>query len=242
MPQEIKRWKRQIDLPGFGIEGQIKLKQSRVVVFGVGGVGCATALYLAAAGVGNMVLVDKDVVSLDNLHRQIIYCQDDIGKSKAGIAAARLRAIDPALNIEVVDKHVELNDIRNIVKHASTVVDAFDRIESRLCINQACVEQKVPAVHGFAQEYGGEIVMVQPGVTACLECTLDRDVVEPTEVPIMGVSAGMIGIYLTNMVIKYLTGCGELLAGQRLFWDFYLDQFICFPLERRADCAICNRM
>lgn len=242
MPQEIERWKRQIDLPGFGVEGQVKLKQSSVAVFGVGGVGCVTALYLAAAGISNIVLVDKDTVSLNNLHRQVIYNQEDIGRPKAGLAAKRMSAVDPALNIEVVEKYVDLAAIREIVKGCSIVVDAFDGIASRLDINQACMEQKIPAVHGFAQEYGGEILLVQPGTTACLECVLERDTYEPTEVPILGVSAGFIGIYLANMVIKYLTGCGEILAGQRLFWDFYLDQFICFPLQRRADCAICNRM
>ncbi len=122
------------------------------------------------------------------------------------------------------------------------VVDAFDGIASRLDINQACMEQMIPAVHGFAQEYGGEIILVEPGKTACLECVLERNAYESADVPILGVSAGFIGIYLASMVIKYLTGCEEILAGQRLFWDFYLDQFICFPLERRADCAICNHM
>lgn len=242
MPQEMERWKRQIDLPGFGVEAQSKLKQSKAAVFGVGGVGCVTALYLAAAGVRNIILVDKDTVALNNLHRQVIYGQNDIGSPKARIAAERLRAIDSALNIEVVEKYVLLNDIADIIKDCSIVVDAFDGIESRLNINQACMAQKIPAVHGFAQEYGGEIILVQPGETACLECVLDRDTDEPAEVPILGVSAGFIGIYLASMVIKYLTGCVEILAGQRLFWDFYLDQFICFPLERRADCAICNRM
>ncbi len=116
MPQEMERWKRQIDLPGFGVEGQLKLKQSSVAVFGVGGVGCVTALYLAAAGIRNIILVDKDTVSLNNLHRQVIYGQDDVGRPKASIAAQRLRAIDTALNIEVVEKHVNLTDIREIVK------------------------------------------------------------------------------------------------------------------------------
>ncbi|MGE5422777.1 MAG: adenylyltransferase, partial [Ignavibacteriales bacterium] len=86
------------------------------------------------------------------------------------------------------------------------------------------------------------VILVEPGETACLECVLDRNAYEPAEVPILGVSAGFIGIQLASMVIKYLTGCGEILAGQRLFWDFYLEQFISFPLERRTDCAICNRM
>lgn len=242
MPQEMERWKRQIALPGFGVDGQSKLQASRVAVFGVGGVGSATALYLAAAGVRNLILVDKDTVSLDNLHRQVIYCQDDIGQPKAAIAARRLRAIDSELNIQVVGKNVNLTDIREIVTNCSMVVDAFDRIGSRLDINQACVEQNIPAVHGFAQEFGGEAILVKPFDTACLECILDRDTYEPVDNPILGVSAGFIGIYLAGITIKYLTGCGEIQAGQRLFWDFFLDQFICFPLVRKVDCVICNRM
>lgn len=239
-PQKMERWKRQIALPGFGIEGQAKLQASKVAVFGLGGVGCVTALYLAAAGVKNLVLVDKDIVTLDNLHRQVIYCQNDIGRSKAVIAAARLKALDSGLNIEYLDQNVNLKEIQGIIRDCTAVVDAFDNIGSRLNVNQACIEQQIAAVHGFAQEFGGEVIMIKPHDTACLECILDRNTHERTETPIMGVSAGFVGISLASMIIKYLSGCGENLAGHRLFWDFLMDQFICFPLERRADCPVCN--
>ena len=240
--QEMERWQRQIALPEFGIEGQKRLKSSTVVIFGVGGVGSATALYLAGVGVGKLSIVDRDVVSLSNLHRQLIYQNQDIGQAKARVAGARLLAIDPSINIDIVDKSVDLSDIRRIVQGSNLVIDAFDKIDSRLAVNQACVEERLAVIHGFAQEFSGEACLVEPGKTPCLECVLDRSTYEPEATPILNISAGIIGIHLANMAIKYLTGYGELLAGYRYFWDFYFDQFLTLPLLRNPDCVICKHV
>lgn len=241
-PQEMERWQRQIALPDFGVEGQVKLKESRVVIFGVGGVGSIAALYLAGAGVGQLTIVDRDVVSLSNLHRQLIYQFKDIGKSKADIAGQRLRAIDPGLNIHSIARYVDLGDIRHIIQDSSLVIDTFDKIDSRLAINQACVEQEITAIHGFAQEYCGETFPVIPGKTACLECVLDRNTYEPEVTPILNVSAGFTGLYTASLALKCLIGYGEIMIGRRYFWDLYFDQFLTMPLLRDSDCEVCKHL
>lgn len=239
-PEEREQWKRQLAIPQFGEKAQNSLRKSRVVVFGVGGVGCAAALYLAAAGVGTLVLVDKDVVTFDNLNRQILYHYTDLGKPKAQIAATRLQALNPHLVVEVVEREVAIEEITTIVKGSSAVVDTFDRNKSRLEINEVCVRQRIAVAHGFAQDLSGEVIFVKPGETACLHCVLDENFPELEECPVLGVTAGLIGVQLSSMVIKYLTGCGVVKAGYRLIWDLVLDQFVAIPLERQICCPVCS--
>lgn len=239
-PQDLERWNRQVVIPQFGVRSQEKLATSKVAVFGVGGVGCATALYLAVAGVRNLVLVDKDIIALGNLNRQILFQLSDLDQAKASTAAQRLAAIDPAIKIEVIEKHVGLLDIEDIVADCSFVVDAFDRIEDRLNINQVCFDKKLVSAHGFAQEFAGEVVVIDPGKTACLNCVLEKDAQEPAVTPIMGVTAGIVGIGLANAAIKYVTGFGFLQTGCRMFWDLGFEQYLSLPLQRRNDCIVCG--
>jgi adenylyltransferase/sulfurtransferase len=239
-PQDLDRWNRQIAIPQFGIEGQEKLQNSKVVIFGVGGVGCATALYLAVAGVRNLVLVDHDIVALSNLNRQILYRLSDMNQAKASIAAKQLSAIDPSIKIEVIDKFADFKTIEEIVEGCTFVVDAFDRIKDRLNINKVCFEKNLVAAHGFGQEFVGEVIVLSPGETACLNCVLDKDATEPAVTPIMGVTAGIVGIGLANEAIKYITGYGIVKTGCRMFWDLGFDQYLTFPIQQRANCEICG--
>ncbi len=167
-------WARQTAIPGFGAEGQKKLQESRVVVLGLGGVGGPAALYLAAAGVGSLVLVDGDCVETSNLNRQILFGSSDLGRSKAHLAAERLLGLNPDLEVEVVDTFVRESDLEPLLKNSQFVLDCFDKNADRLAVNRACMNLGIPAVHGFAQDFSGEIFMVIPGRSSCLACAMDE--------------------------------------------------------------------
>lgn len=238
-PEEMERYSRQTAISGFGTQAQEKLKQARVAVFGVGGVGSVAALYLAAAGVGHLVLVDRDVVSLSNLNRQILYSCHDLNESKAALAETALLSINPDLNITGLVQQAGIKEIRTVIKDCSFVIDAFDRIPDRLAINQACVEQGIAAAHGFVQELAGEIIVVKPKDSPCLHCVLDPGRKEPKTVPVLGTAAGAIGIQLANAAIKFLSGYGMVQYGYRLLWDLAMDQYFSLKLQRRPDCPAC---
>ena len=154
MNQEM--WSRQIAIPGFGEEGQQKLKESRIAMLGLGGVGCPAALYLAVAGVGSLVLVDGDCVQISNLNRQILFDSSDLGRSKAHVAAKRLQHLNPDLNLEVIDKQIEEKDMEEILAGCQFVLDGFDRNADRLAVNRTCIRLGIPAANGFAQDFSGE--------------------------------------------------------------------------------------
>ncbi|MGB9791131.1 MAG: HesA/MoeB/ThiF family protein [Thermacetogeniaceae bacterium] len=238
--EEKEQWKRQIAIPQFGEDAQFRLKKSTVAIFGVGGVGCAAALYLAAAGVGKLILVDKDDVSIENLNRQILYDRGDIGKPKAKVAAERLQRLNPFIGIEILIKNVGTIDIIRIAEKSSFVIDAFDQHKSRLEVDAVCVRRGIVVAHGFAQDLSGEIIVVEPNKTPCLSCVLDENFPELSESSVLGVTAGLIGIQLSTIAIKYLTGCGVVKSGYRLVWDLLLDQFLELPLQRLATCPVCS--
>lgn len=239
-PDEVALWQRQIDIPGFGEKAQEALKKSRVVVMGVGGVGSAAALYLACAGVGSLVLVDKDVVSISNLNRQILYGYADIGQKKVQRAYLRLKEIQPYTSLAILGTDVGYEQAKELLKKADYVIDAFDTNQSRLMVNRVCLELSVPACHGFAAELGCEVIEVVPGKTACLACVIDEDFPEQDGCPVIGVTAGLAGIYMALMAIKRLTGMENYKAGCRLIFDLMLDQFLSIPLEKKTECPVCG--
>ncbi|MGI6686324.1 MAG: HesA/MoeB/ThiF family protein [Bacillota bacterium] len=239
--EELERYSRQISIKQFGSEAQFRLKQAKVAVFGVGGVGCVAALYLAAAGVGNLILVDQDVVDVHNLNRQVIYHNGEIGRLKAELAVKHLKELNPFLKIMAVAQRVGQDDICSIVnKGCSFVIDAFDCVSDRLIINRSCIEGNVTAAHGFVQELSGEVIIVQPKVSPCLHCILDPEQEEPAQVPVLGTAAGVIGIQLANAAIKFLSGYGQVQAGYRMIWDLAFDQFMSFKIDHRPHCPVCG--
>ncbi|BAF58793.1 MAG: HesA/MoeB/ThiF family protein [Pelotomaculum sp.] len=238
---ENERWKRQLAIPQFGMEAQQKLRESRVVVLGLGGVGGVAALYLAAAGVGCMVLVDRDVVELSNLNRQILFSTADIGKPKAEIGAERLLALDPGLKLEAVVKDIRETDLKALLQGSHFVLDGFDKNAHRLAVNRACVRMGLPAVHGFAQDFSSELIAVLPGQSACLACVMDENFPEVKETPVLGVSVGVIGVAMAAAAIRCITGLGEVMAGCRLIYDLAFPELIKIPLERDPLCPVCGR-
>ncbi len=239
MNQEM--WSRQIAIPGFGEEGQQKLKESRIAMLGLGGVGGPAALYLAAAGVGSLVLVDGDCVQISNLNRQILFDSSDLGRSKAHVAAKRLQHLNPDLNLEVIDKQIEEMDMEEILAGCQFVLDGFDRNADRLAVNRTCMRRGIPAAHGFAQDFSGEVFIAIPGDGSCLACAMDESFPETEVTPIIGVAAGMVALSMACAAILSLTGIGDPMPGYRLIQDMAFPGITKIPIAKNPHCSACGR-
>jgi molybdopterin/thiamine biosynthesis adenylyltransferase len=237
---ELDRWKRQIQIPQFGVEAQQRLRASTVAILGVGAIGGASALFLAAAGIGKMTLVDRDVVELSNLNRQILFTTGDLGKHKARLAAERLRELDPGIEVKAMVQDVGKKELPELLDGCNFVLCCFDKNRSRFPVNQESIQMNLPATYGFAQDFSGELITVLPGQTACLSCIMDDNFPEPEETPIIGAASGIVGIAMAAAAIRYLTGIGELMAGYRLMYDLAFPELLKIQLERNPSCPVCG--
>ncbi|MGC6456164.1 MAG: molybdopterin-synthase adenylyltransferase MoeB [Coraliomargaritaceae bacterium] len=221
---EMLRYQRHLSLPGFGPEAQLQLKKSSVLVIGAGGLGCPALLYLAAAGVGRIGIMDDDAVDLSNLQRQVLYTADDIGKSKAEVAAERLREQNP--HVECLS-YVERLDLDNAVERIGAfdlVMDGSDNFPTRYLVNDACVLAEKPFVHGAIHTFQGQVSVFnyEGGPTyRCLfpEPPNPADAPNCSEVGVVGVLPGLIGLYQATEAIKLLAGIGQPLSGRLLLLD-----------------------
>jgi molybdopterin/thiamine biosynthesis adenylyltransferase len=241
MKRESEIWTRQMAIPGFGEESQKRLEESRVAVLGLGGVGGPASIYLAAAGVGNLVLVDGDTVEASNLNRQVLFAFSDQGKPKVQAATERLLSLNPDLIVKTVEKRIEEHDLESLLKGCNFVLDCFDKNADRLAVNRECVRLGIPAVHGFAQDFSGEVFTVLPKKSACLACALDESFPEAEMTPVVGVTTGMIGTAMAATAILSLTGIGDPLAGERLIYDLVFPEIMKIPVEKKLLCPACGK-
>lgn len=233
------RWSRQILIPGFGNGGQRSLSESQVAVLGLGGVGGPAALYLAAAGVGSLILVDRDVVEISNLNRQILFCVRDLGSFKAEAAGKHLLSLNPDMKVKVVAKDLTESDMPTLLKGCQFVLDCFDRNADRLAVNRVCMRLGIPAAHGFAQDFSGEIFTVIPGKSACLECALDENFPELDITPVMGVTTGLVGTAMAAAAILNLTQLGDPAIGERTIYDLAFSRVLKIPVKKNTRCPAC---
>lgn len=234
-------WARQMAIPGVGIKGQKKLHDSQVAVLGLGGVGGPAALYLTAAGIGSLVLVDGDCVETSNLNRQILFGFSDLGRTKAHLAAERLLSLNPDLEVKVVDAVVKERELEPLLAGSQFVLDCFDKNADRLAVNRACVDLGIPAAHGFAQDLSGEIFMAIPGRSSCLACAMDGSFPEVEVTPIMGVATGMIAISMASAAILFLTEIADPVTGCRLIYDLAFPGIARVPVLKNPCCSACGR-
>lgn len=236
---DLRRYDRQIRIDGFGLEGQRRLKEATVLVAGVGGLGSSILIYLAAAGIGNLRIVDPDIVELDNLNRQLLHWDKDIGKKKINSAFEKLQQINPTVNVEVYDEKITEENALTITNGVDAVIDALDNYEARLALNKACIVRRLPFFHGAVHGLMGQATTIIPGETACLRCII----VEPPKrdiFPVLGSVAGTIGSIQATETIKYLVGIGNLLKNRLLFFDgFYMD-FSIIEVKRNPACPDCS--
>jgi adenylyltransferase/sulfurtransferase len=222
--QELKRYQRHIGLAGFGMEAQAKLKRGSVLVIGAGGLGCPALLYLAAAGVGRITIVDDDRVDLSNLQRQVLYTESDAGQPKASAAAARLRALNPWISVVPVAERFSRANAIALVSGSDVVIDGSDNFATRYLVNDACVLADKPFVYGAIQAFDGQLSVFNWRGGPTYRCLFPEpppagSVPNCAEAGVLGVLPGLIGTAQACEAIKLLTGIGEPLSGRLLLWD-----------------------
>ncbi|MFH1169223.1 MAG: HesA/MoeB/ThiF family protein [Chloroflexota bacterium] len=237
--REVARYQRQIMIDGFGEEGQEKLKKARVFIAGVGGLGAPAALYLAAAGVGTLRIVDPDSVELANLNRQVLHWDDDIGRHKVGSAAEKLKRLNGSVVVEAVEETISGDNASRLVAGCDVIVDALDNLPARYALNRAALENKLPLCHGAVYGFEGRAMTVIPGQTACLMC-LYRGASGTGCPRVIGVTPAIIGCIQAMEAIKYIVGLGELLTDRLLSFNGLNMKFTEFRVKRDPECADCG--
>lgn len=228
MDNPLLRYNCQVLLPGFGEAAQQRLQEAKVLVVGMGGLGCPVAQYLAAGGIGTLGLADNDVISISNLHRQILYTEAEAGQKKVSIAAQKLQAQNPHISIAQHDVRISTENVSDIISAYDIVVDCTDNFDTRYLLNDACVLQGKPMVYGAIYQYEGQVAVWNVRNADGSYTPNYRDLfpaVDATQIPdcatggVLPTLAGIIGCIQANEVIKYITHTGELLAGRLLMLD-----------------------
>jgi molybdopterin/thiamine biosynthesis adenylyltransferase len=240
--KELERYARQIMIYGFGKEGQEKLKKAKVFIAGAGGLGSPVAIYLAAAGVGTLRLVDHDTVELSNLNRQVLHWDENIGSRKADSAQAKLQKMNRDIKIEAIAETITEANVSQLVAGADVIVDAMDNLPARYLLNRAAIKKGIPFCHGAVYGFEGRAMTVIPGKTACLNCVYHGATPPREEFPVIGVTPAVIGCVQATEVIKYLVGLGELLTNRMLAYDGMSMTFTELRVERDPRCEHCGNL
>lgn len=244
--QQLERYSRHILLKDVGVEGQEKIMKSKVLVIGVGGLGSPIAFYLAAAGVGQLGLIDNDVVDLSNLQRQILHATPDIGKPKVTSAARKLSSLNPEINIKTYSELIDVGNISEIISDYDFVLDGTDNFAAKFLINDACVMGNIPYSHGGVLRFFGQTMTVVPGISACYRCAF-REAPPADAVPscseagILGAITGILGTIQATEALKYITNTGTLLTNAILSFDAKSMDFQKVKLLKQDDCPLCGK-
>jgi len=237
---EFFRYQRQTILPGFGQAGQQKLKETSVLVVGLGGLGCPLALYLAAAGIGRLGLVDGDRVEESNLHRQIIYTTEDIGKPKAMSAAAHLRRINPYLEAEEFPVFLGPDNAQSLASDFQILADGTDQLSARYILNRLCVSLSRPAVFAAVEQWEGTLFWYEPG-GPCYSCVYPESNVTPlacAEAGVLGTVPGLLGILQAQLILSSVLGRSKT---QFTMVDLNSFSMRTMELDRNPDCPVCGQ-
>jgi adenylyltransferase/sulfurtransferase len=239
-PEQEERYDRQIILPEWGEKGQLSVRDATVFVAGAGGLGSAAILYLAAAGVGCMRIVDDGEVERSNLNRQILHEDGDIGKKKTLSAARSVSRVNPEVKVVPLDRRIDRNCIADLVGESCIIVDCLDNFETRYVLNDYAVKNGLPMVHAGVYAMAGQITFLQSPQTPCLECIFPE--APPSEIfPILGATAAVVGALEAMETLKYLTGSGPLLKNRLLVWEGDVMKFEEISIERVPDCPVCGK-
>ena len=244
-PDELQRYHRHLILPGVGEEGQRRLKAARVLLIGAGGLGSPAALYLAAAGVGHLGLIDEDVVELSNLQRQVLHGTRDVGRAKVASAEDRLRDLNPHVEIATFHARLSSGNAMEIFGAYDIIVDGSDNFQTRYLVNDACVLLGKPNVYGSVSRFDGQASVFGAAGAPCYRC-LFRDPPAPGLIPncaeggVFGVLPGMIGAIQATETIKLITGAGDPLVGRLLLVDALRMRFRTIEIARDPQCRMCG--
>ncbi len=243
--EQLERYSRHIILKEVGVKGQKKLLNAKVLIIGAGGLGAPAALYLAAAGVGTIGIVDADEVDLSNLQRQVIHTTDDVGKAKVKSAAETMQAINPDVTVKTYRTFVDSGNILDLIEEYDFVIDGTDNFPAKFLINDACVMAKKPFSHAGIIRFKGQLMTYVPKEGPCYRCVFEnpppKDAV-PTckQAGVIGAMGGVIGSLQAMEAIKYIIGQGDLLTGKLLTYDALSMNFRSIKLAKNCKCAVCG--
>jgi molybdopterin/thiamine biosynthesis adenylyltransferase/rhodanese-related sulfurtransferase len=244
-PDELQRYHRHLILPNIGEEGQRRLKTARVLLIGAGGLGSPAALYLAAAGVGHLGIIDADVVELSNLQRQVLHGTRDVGRPKVSSAEARLRDLNPHVDIATYHARLTSANAMELLRGYDIIVDGSDNFQTRYLVNDACVLLGKPNVYGSVIRFDGQASVFGMADGPCYRC-LFREPPPPGLIPncaeggVFGVLPGLVGTIQATETIKLITGAGEPLIGRLLLVDALRMRFRTIELTRDPECRACG--
>ena len=244
--QEKKRYSRHLLLGDIGEAGQLKLSRSKVLIIGLGGLGSPVALYLAASGIGHMLLADGDTLEVTNLQRQIMFDSHGAGEPKADLAEARLSDLNPEIEIDVIDQALTEEDLLEYVPEVDLVLDCSDNLETRKAVNKVCAQNRIPLVSAAAIRWEGHLMLFdfRKPETPCYECLYPPDATEPvlncSTSGVVGPLLGVLGSMQALEAIKLLLGMDLDLNGRLLIFDGKYHQWQNFRIHKKDDCSVCG--
>jgi adenylyltransferase/sulfurtransferase len=243
--EEKIRYERQIKLPDFGLDKQLLLKNSRVLIVGAGGLGCPVAIYLAASGVGTIGIVDHDKVELSNLHRQIAYGMKDVGRFKADALKEALLGMNPNISCHSYKTRLEASNVADIITEYDLVIDGTDNFQTRFLIGDACHFLKIPLLHGAVHQYAAQIILFAGSAGPCFRCLYNQPPLQSAlaacnEAGILGVVTGAAGSVMALEAIKHLAHLTSTSLGKLLRLDTQTSSIKPLALERDTNCPACG--
>lgn len=243
--QQKERYRRHLSIPEVGEEGQARLLKAKVVLLGAGGLGSPAALYLAAAGVGTLGIVDSDVVDASNLQRQVLHTFARVGLPKTESAAAAIAALNPDVKVVPFQERLDRNNVVRILEPFDLVIDGGDNFPTRYLLNDACVLLKKPNVHGSIYRFEGQVTTFLPGKGPCYRCLYPQPPppeLAPScaEAGVLGVLPGLVGLWQATEALKLILGIGESLAGRLLTLDALTNEFRTLRLKQDPACPVCK--
>lgn len=243
--EQIKRYSRHIILPEVGGKGQKKLNNAKVLVIGAGGLGCPTIIYLAAAGIGKIGVVDMDVVDLSNLQRQILHTTKDIDKLKTESVKEKLNLLNPGVEVIQHNERITSDNALEIIKDYDIIIDGCDNFPTRYLINDACVFENKPLIHGAIFRFEGTSTIIIPNEGPCYRCLFPEPpppgmVPSCQEAGVLGVLPGIIGVIQATEAVKYVLGIGNSLKGRLLIYDALSMEFREVKVPKDPNCPVCG--
>ncbi len=244
----LLRYSRQIMLPELDIAGQEKLLKAKVLIMGMGGLGCPVALYLSATGVGELILADDDNVEISNLQRQVAHFQNSVGINKAKSVNATLKELNPSQRTTLIEYRMNRSDLEEIIPFIDLAVDCTDNLESRFLINELCWKHSKPLISGAAIRWEGQVSVFDRSVenSPCYQClypqgnTMSETNLNCSENGVISPLVGIVGTTQAMEAVKVITGIGQSLVGKVAYYDAKQNEWQKFSLPKSANCPICS--
>ncbi len=238
----LKRYARQMMLKGFGEKGQNCLMGAKVAIAGIGGLGSPASLYLAAAGVGYLRLIDYDLVELSNLNRQVAHWSSDLGRPKVESAAMKLTQLNPEIKADAINEKITPETVQQVLSGVDLVVDGQDNLQTRFLINAECLSRGIPYVFAAVYGFEGYLTTIMPGKGPCLRCIYPGEILQGESFPVLGTTPGVMGCLQATEAIKLITGIGTPAVGRLVVYD---GERMCFQqvsIKKNPNCPVCGKL